>query len=285
MLAKIIRLQERVQQMEEERQEQATTAATIKKDLGEILRPRAPGPYDGSPGALQGFLTQLRAYHRQFPNKMEESSVKKIEVTKSEVEHKNLNWTFCYNDNCYVHISSKQERGWFPKEPRKPKKKIMNFMGNGLQVAQQLVQENLDEQSIKKRTLTITGQKELHKPKSPEYLDEDSHQEILNWVRQQAKARKIRREQQYKEEQGAQILTTFNKPKDRVREISVDNNNAILDTPEASKNERNKEKTPTRLTATQEQAVQQYFPAPTGKHFTIPILAVNTTTAIENQTL
>ncbi|QLI65428.1 uncharacterized protein G6M90_00g004290 [Metarhizium brunneum] len=62
--------------MEEERQEQAITAATIKKDLGEILRPRAPGPYNGSPGALQGFLTQLRAYHQQFPNKMEESSVK-----------------------------------------------------------------------------------------------------------------------------------------------------------------------------------------------------------------
>ncbi|KID59582.1 Retrotransposon-like protein 1 [Metarhizium brunneum] len=76
MLAEIIRLQERVQQIEEERQEQATTTTTIKKDLGEILKPRAPGPYNGSPGALQEFLTQLRAYHQQFPNKMEESSVK-----------------------------------------------------------------------------------------------------------------------------------------------------------------------------------------------------------------
>ncbi|KID71994.1 uncharacterized protein G6M90_00g029710 [Metarhizium brunneum] len=76
MLAKIIRLRERVQQIEEERQEQATTTATIKKDLGEILRPRAPGPYNRSPGALQGFLTQLRAYHQQFPNKIEKSSVK-----------------------------------------------------------------------------------------------------------------------------------------------------------------------------------------------------------------
>ncbi|QLI66325.1 Transposon Tf2-12 polyprotein [Metarhizium brunneum] len=489
MLAEIIRLRERVQQMEEERQEQATTAATIKKDLGEILRPRAPGPYDGSPGALQGFLTQLRAYHRQFPTKMEESSAKvlhaggcmtgvalawfepimrdylnkekddreeetntifesydefekaikkafgtvdearaaeyyidglkqkgsasdyaarfrqlasqldwedeplmsafykglkeevkdelyrenrpdnlsdyiamavriddrqkrdepiayghtlnpgrmeldatkkddkkekkcyncgkpghfankckkprkewkpvpeggkkqlnstnqqKIEVTESEVEHKNLNWTFCYDDNCYVHMSSKQERGWFPKEPRKPKKKIMNFIGNGLQVAKQLVQEDLDEQSMEKRTLAMTGRKELHEPKSPEYLDEDSHQEILDWVRQQAEARKNRREQQYREEQDAQILTTFDEPEDRVREMSVDDDNAILDTPEASEDERSEEETPARLTATQEQAVQRYFPAPTGKHFAIPILAVDTTTAMENQTL
>ncbi|QLI74503.1 uncharacterized protein G6M90_00g111850 [Metarhizium brunneum] len=49
MLAEIIRLRERVQQMEEEQQEQATIAAIIKKDLGEILRPRAPGLYNGSP--------------------------------------------------------------------------------------------------------------------------------------------------------------------------------------------------------------------------------------------
>ncbi|QLI66783.1 uncharacterized protein G6M90_00g034210 [Metarhizium brunneum] len=28
-------------------------------------------------------------------------------VTEPEVEYKNLNWTFCYDDNCYVHMSSK----------------------------------------------------------------------------------------------------------------------------------------------------------------------------------
>ncbi|KID64679.1 uncharacterized protein G6M90_00g111990 [Metarhizium brunneum] len=137
-----------------------------------------------------------KLYKENKPNNLSDYiAIAKIEVTESEVEHKNLNWTFCYNDNCYVHMSSKQERGWFPKEPRKPKKKIINFMGNRLQVAQQLVQEDLDEQSMEKRTLAITGRKELHEPKSPEYLDEDSHQEILDWVRQQAEARKIRREQ------------------------------------------------------------------------------------------
>ncbi|QLI73426.1 uncharacterized protein G6M90_00g099500 [Metarhizium brunneum] len=213
------------------------------------------------------------------------STDEKNEVTKPEVEHKNLNWTFYYDDNCYVHISSKQETGWFPKEPRKPRKKIVNFVGNRLQVAKQLVQEELDEQSIEKKTLTITGRKELHKLKSPEYLDKDSHQEILNWVRQQAKARKIQREQQHKEKQDAQILTPLNKPENRVREISVDNNNTILDTPEASKDEQSKKETPARLTATQEQAVQQYFPAPTGKHFAIPIIAVDTTTILRNPTL
>ncbi|KAF5122583.1 hypothetical protein E5D57_002772 [Metarhizium anisopliae] len=46
----------------------------------------------------------------------------KIETSEPEVEHKNLNWTFCYDDNCYIHLSSKQDRGWFPKKPRGEKK-------------------------------------------------------------------------------------------------------------------------------------------------------------------
>ncbi|KAF5133292.1 Retrotransposon-like protein 1 [Metarhizium anisopliae] len=243
----------------------------------------------GKPGHFANKCKKPRKEWKPVPEggkkQLNATNQQKNEVTEPEVEHKNLNWTFCYDDNCYVHMSSKQERGWFPKEPRKPRKKIVNFVGNGLQVVKQLVQKDLDEQSMEKRTLAMTGRKELHEPKSPEYLDEDSHQEILDWVRQQAEARKIRREQQYREKQDAQILTTFDEPEDRVRDMSVDDDNAILDTPEASEDEQSEEETPAGLTATQEQAVQRYFPAPTGKHFAIPIIAVDTTTILRNPTL
>lgn len=245
----------------------------------------------GKPGHFANKCRKPRKEWKPVPEggkkQLNATNQQKVEViTKEpEVEHKNLNWTFCYDDNCYVHMSSKQERGWFPKEPRKPRRKTANFVGNGLQVAKQLVQEDLDEQSMEKRTLAMTGRKELHEPKSPEYLDEDSHQEILDWVRQQAEARKIRREQQYREEQDAQILTTFDEPEDRVKEMSVDDDCAILDTPEASEDEQSEGETPARLTTTQEQAVQRYFPAPTGKHLAIPIVAVDTTTILRNPTL
>ncbi|QLI74158.1 uncharacterized protein G6M90_00g111620 [Metarhizium brunneum] len=41
-------------------------------------------------------------------NLLDYIAMAKIEVTESEVEHKNLNWTFCYDDNCYVYISTLQ---------------------------------------------------------------------------------------------------------------------------------------------------------------------------------
>lgn len=40
------------------------------KDLGETLKIDSPGPFDGGAGKLQGFLTQLRTYHRFFPGKL-----------------------------------------------------------------------------------------------------------------------------------------------------------------------------------------------------------------------
>jgi Retrotransposon gag protein/Zinc knuckle len=271
----------------------------------------------GKPGHFANKCKKPRKEWKPVPEggkkQLNATNQQKIEVIEPEVEHKNLSWTFCYDDNCYIHLSSKQGTGWFPKEPKKPKKtqrQINQALGittpprkpgyeklqriptpeleeirAGIQAARQSVQEDLDEQSMEKRTLAMTGRKELHELKSPEYLDEDSHQEILNWVRQQAEARKIRREQQYREEQDAQILTTFDEPEDRVREMSVDDDNAILDTPEASEDEQSEEETPAGLTATQEQAVQRYFPAPTGKHFAIPIIAVDTTTILRNPTL
>ncbi len=38
------------------------------RDLGEIIKPKQPGPFDGSHGTLRNFITQLKAYHKFFPN-------------------------------------------------------------------------------------------------------------------------------------------------------------------------------------------------------------------------
>ncbi|KJK73264.1 hypothetical protein H634G_11710, partial [Metarhizium anisopliae BRIP 53293] len=62
----LVQLRQQVEQLNLERQ----MLASGQKDLGEITKPRAPGPYDGNPRMLQGFLTQLKAYHRFYPNKL-----------------------------------------------------------------------------------------------------------------------------------------------------------------------------------------------------------------------
>ena len=37
--------------------------------------------------------------------------------TKAKPNHTTLSWTGCYNNNCYIHLSDKQESGWFLKRP------------------------------------------------------------------------------------------------------------------------------------------------------------------------
>ena len=34
-------------------------------------------------------------------------------------DHRALHWTFCYNDSCTTHWSSKNDAGWFPSKPRR----------------------------------------------------------------------------------------------------------------------------------------------------------------------
>lgn len=33
--------------------------------------------------------------------------------------HDTLSWTACYDDNCFVHMSSRDGAGWWPQKPRK----------------------------------------------------------------------------------------------------------------------------------------------------------------------
>jgi hypothetical protein len=41
------------------------------KDLGEFLKIDVPGPFDGTTGQLQGFLTQLKTYHKFYPVRLQ----------------------------------------------------------------------------------------------------------------------------------------------------------------------------------------------------------------------
>lgn len=53
----------------------ATTAMT-GRDAGEILKPNAPEPFDGTPAKLQMFLTQMRAYMNFFPTQFARDDTK-----------------------------------------------------------------------------------------------------------------------------------------------------------------------------------------------------------------
>ncbi|RKK19649.1 hypothetical protein BFJ65_g6364 [Fusarium oxysporum f. sp. cepae] len=57
-------------------QEMRNLAATAAsgKEMGEILKPNAPEPFDGSPARLATFLTQCRAYMSYFPNQFANDS-------------------------------------------------------------------------------------------------------------------------------------------------------------------------------------------------------------------
>ncbi|EXM14187.1 hypothetical protein FOTG_17387 [Fusarium oxysporum f. sp. vasinfectum 25433] len=57
-------------------QEMRNLAATAAsgKEMGEILKPNAPEPFDGNPARLATFLTQCRAYMSYFPNQFANDS-------------------------------------------------------------------------------------------------------------------------------------------------------------------------------------------------------------------
>lgn len=68
----------------------ASNSAT-GKDAGEILKPRQPDPYDGSAAALQGFLTQLRAYQLYYPTQFVTSDARVRHAT-GFLKDKALRW-------------------------------------------------------------------------------------------------------------------------------------------------------------------------------------------------
>jgi hypothetical protein len=51
------------------------------------------------------------------------------QVTDADERHGTLNWTFCSNDQCVLHLSEKEASGWFPKEPRQERQLAMGRRG------------------------------------------------------------------------------------------------------------------------------------------------------------
>ena len=67
MARQMMTLQATIARLEEENRNHA--AARIR-DAGEVIKPNKPGPFDGTPGTLQGFLTQLNAYFLFYPTQI-----------------------------------------------------------------------------------------------------------------------------------------------------------------------------------------------------------------------
>ena len=59
------------------------------KEIGEILKPKAPKPYDGNPEDLQPFIMRLKMYFKTYPT-LFSSEMQKVEVALSRLKGKPL---------------------------------------------------------------------------------------------------------------------------------------------------------------------------------------------------
>jgi len=101
--------------------------------------------------------------------------------------HDQLSWTACYDDNCFVHMSSKDGAEWWPQKPKK--RHITDYAmmseSKGLAILEKVVRDNSDEieetdtrgtQEID--TAEAQGQEDL----TWMYLDSDADPEdVDNW--------------------------------------------------------------------------------------------------------
>jgi hypothetical protein len=51
------------------------------------------------------------------------------QVADPDKQHGTLNWTFCFDDQCILHLSEKEASGWFPREPRQERQLAMGRRG------------------------------------------------------------------------------------------------------------------------------------------------------------
>jgi hypothetical protein len=112
---------------------------------------------------------------------------KEVATADSVVMHDQLSWTACYDDNCFVHMSSKDGAGWWPQKPKKRHSTDYATMSEskGLAILEKVVRDNSDEieetdtrgtQDI--GTAEAQGQEDL----TWMYLDSDADPEdVDNW--------------------------------------------------------------------------------------------------------
>ncbi len=62
------------------------------------------------------------------------------------VVHDCLSWTACYDDNCFVHMSSKDGAGWWPQRPKKGQDDYATMSGSkGLAILEKVVRDDMNE--------------------------------------------------------------------------------------------------------------------------------------------
>lgn len=62
------------------------------------------------------------------------------------VVHDRLSWTACYDDNCFVHMSSEDGARWWPQRPKKGQNNYATTSGSkGLAILEKAVRDNLNE--------------------------------------------------------------------------------------------------------------------------------------------
>ena len=76
-------------QLNQAREDARTTHSG--KEIGEILKLKAPKPYNGNPKDLQPFIMRLKMYFKIYPT-LFSSKMWKIEVTLSRLKGKLLQW-------------------------------------------------------------------------------------------------------------------------------------------------------------------------------------------------
>ena len=65
-------------------------------------------------GKKQANATQSKKKGRKRREPKEDKQLNATQ-TKAKPNHATLSWTGCYDNDCYIHLSDKQELGWFPK--------------------------------------------------------------------------------------------------------------------------------------------------------------------------
>ena len=73
---------------------------------------------------------------------------------KSKDDHDDLNWTFCYDDACWTHLSEKKKFEWFSKKSRKQRKRRI-YVIRERTTKSNLKQDAQEQEILKRESITL----------------------------------------------------------------------------------------------------------------------------------